>query len=647
MRGAYSYHIKLLFKRILFLLVLFQVGRIYFFTVNYSRYSDLPLGDILQSFVVGIRFDLAAITMFNSVFIIFSLLPFRVLLNKYYQWFLKYLFVIVNFFLLSANVIDSHYFPFTQKRSTFDLSHTILDSDFFSLLYEYSRDYWFALVFSLVLTVILFRFYPKAKQKEWQVNTPFLFFKRFLVVMMFIGLFLVAARGVGYRPIAITSAAQWTHPKTIALTLNTPFTIIKTIYKKGLNELHYFDDNQLKTIFNPIRNYSNGAFRRKNVVVLILESFGKEYSDYNSLKSITYTPFLDSLSRQALYFNYSFANGQISMESVSSILNSSPSLMSTPYLISPYASNRVDGLANLLSKEGYYTAFMHGGNNGSMDFDKFAFMSGFKDYYGKNEYGNLKDYDGNWGIFDEPFLQYSIREMNTFKRPFFTTIFTLSSHHPYTIPECYKGVFKEGSLKIHKSVLYADFALKQFFKEAQKQDWFNNTLFVITADHTSISETSYYQHGMGAYAVPIIFYSPQDSLLKGSSDKLVCHTDIMPGILDYLHYPDSFYAMGKSVFDSLQPSYFLNYRSNKYLFSDDSFYAEILEDSVMTVYRYKTDSLLTNNLLKDKQEQKTDSLRDFLEQKKLVFKAMKQTYNNNLIYNRSYYSNFKIEKQKP
>ena len=112
-----------------------------------------------------------------------------------------------------------------------------------------------------------------------------------------------------------------------------------------------------------------------------------------------------------------------------------------------------------------------------MGFDNFAYAAGIDEYYGMNEYVKNKDFDGNWGIFDEEFLQFYATKLNSFKEPFVSSVFTLSSHHPYTIPEKYKGKFRKGPLKILEAVSYSDFSLRQFFKTASKMSWYENKTY--------------------------------------------------------------------------------------------------------------------------------------------------------------------------
>jgi phosphoglycerol transferase MdoB-like AlkP superfamily enzyme len=528
--------------------------------------------------------------------------------------------------------MDSEYFSFTQKRSTFDIFGTLGNDDFTNMLGSYLKDYWLIFLLSIILTYLIIKLYPRAKT---ELPLPVYNFKNILkksLIFFFIAALNVASiRGFDHRPIAITSAAKFSSPQTVSLTLNTPFTILKTLNKESLEYKSYFNLKKQQTLFSPIKQYNDSVFNKKNVVIIILESFGKDYSALYHPSRKGFMPFLDSLSKSSLFFQYSFANGQRSMEALPSILNSSPSLMNKPYITSQYASNKTRGLASVLKNEGYYTSFMHGGSNGTMDFDKFCYMSGFLDYYGKNEYPNPKDYDGNWGIFDEPYLLYSIDMMDRFKKPFLNTIFTLSSHHPYKIPEQYQGVFPEGKLEIHKSVAYADHALKVFFNKAKKTDWYNNTLFVITADHTSQSTTSYYFSQMGNYAVPIIFFAPNDSTINKHSKKIAQHIDIMPSILDYLGYSKPFYSFGSSLFNDKRENFYVNFLNDRYVFAKGDFACTFYDEEVHSIYQWKSDSTLRKNLIKK------GNIKSEFEKNQLPYlKSIIQTYNNDLIDNKAF-----------
>jgi phosphoglycerol transferase MdoB-like AlkP superfamily enzyme len=226
-----------------------------------------------------------------------------------------------------------------------------------------------------------------------------------------------------------------------------------------------------------------------------------------------------------------------------------PSWMDRPYSGSNYATNTIESLAGLLGESGYHTSFFHGGNNGTMGFDNFARLAGVTNYYGRNEYNNEKDYDGHWGIWDEPFLQFFARQLQVFPQPFFSSVFTLSSHHPYNVPMKYYDRFREGTIPILKSIQYADFALGEFFKTARYMPWYQNTLFVFTADHAAQSVERIYSSSTGRYAIPIAFFCPSDTVLRGTDSTVAQQIDIMPTVLNYLGYPRPFFAFGESLLD--------------------------------------------------------------------------------------------------
>jgi phosphoglycerol transferase MdoB-like AlkP superfamily enzyme len=260
---------------------------------------------------------------------------------------------------------------------------------------------------------------------------------------------------------------------------------------------------------------------------------------------------------KSLVFENGFANGHRSIEGIPAVVASIPTLMYEPYTTSRYAGNTVTSLANVLGPEGYQTSFMHGGNTNSMNFESFARQAGYATFYNRNSYPFPdRDYDGYWGIFDHLFLQQCVKEFSETQQPFFSSIFTLSSHYPYALPKEYKNTFPKGSLPIHENVGYADEALRQFFASASKTDWYNSTLFVITADHTSLSEHPQFQTKVGSLRIPIILFHPNDSTLIGRQPQIVQQIDIQPTILDLLGYDKPFFSLGVSAFNS-EPDHFV------------------------------------------------------------------------------------------
>jgi phosphoglycerol transferase MdoB-like AlkP superfamily enzyme len=462
-----------------------------------------------------------------------------------------------------------------------------------------------------------------------------------LFIPLVIALAIGGARG-GYRhstrPITISNAARFVEtPRDVALVLNTPFSLLRTSGKKVLTKYEFFTEEKLNKIYNPhYKPVPGGEFKKENVVIIILESFAREYIGSLSgfLEGGTYkgyTPFIDSLLKESLTFDVSLGNGKKSIDAMPSILASLPSL-ETPYIISHYANNDLEGLATHLRKKGYYTAFYHGAPNGSMGFDSFARMSGFEDYVGLDQYPDKNDFDGMWGVWDEPFLKFFAEKMNSFPEPFLASVFTISSHHPFEVPEKYRGKFRKGAAPIVEVVGYTDFALREFFTIISKEPWFQNTLFVITADHTNESVHKEFQNDFGSYSIPVIFYKP-GSNIKGMKMRIAQQIDIMPTILNYLNYDEEYIAFGNDLFDDTKESFGFNTNGNNYHLYMRDHILQMIDNKPVGLYNYKNDIFLDTNLLS-----RDTSLVRVMEEK---LKAVIQTYNARLIDN-----NLVVKKEK-
>jgi phosphoglycerol transferase MdoB-like AlkP superfamily enzyme len=633
----YLYHLKLTGKKILVILLLFTLSRLFFYILNAHYFDNVGKLEFIKLMFIGVRFDLSLFSWINFLFVLLYLIPFSLRDHKLYQNTIDLAMYLINSILLGTNFMDAKYFDFTNKRTTADIFSFVEQNkaEVKTLIPQFLLDYWYVValwIVSIVLGWILFPKFKVGKAPSYLYNKRQNFFEYAGFVVVF-GLLFLAARGTGLKPLTTSDAARFTNVQNTPIVLNTPFVVLKTFDKPYLKELHYFNEKELKANYSPIRNYSKGGeFRKMNVVIFIMESFSKEYIGYfNHGKG--YTPFLDSLASQSLIIEHAFANGKRSIEAMPAIIASVPSLMEEPYLSSSYSTNLIQSLPNLLKNKGYYTSFFHGGTNGTMGFDNFAGIAGYDKYFGRNEYGNEKDFDGNWGIFDEPFLQFFANKMNSFKQPFFTTDFTLSSHHPYTIPAAHKNQFKAGTLPIHISISYADYSLKRFFQTASKMPWYKNTLFIITADHTAQAEKEYYQNRTGRYMIPIIYFCPSDPSLKGMKDIVSQQIDIMPSVLDYLHFPDSFFSFGSSCFNKDELHFALNLPDAhlQYIIGNYALNTDI--EHISTVYDFVNDSLQKINLIHDK--------KSFLVQWDKQTKAFMQTYSFCLINNRMRVENFK------
>jgi arylsulfatase A-like enzyme len=557
-----------LLRRLGLVLGLYVLLRAIFLVCNDNTFSQANARQIGLAFLSGLRFDLSAIAAINFPFILLSFLPRQSEPSPGYARLLKGVFLGLNIPFLLINVVDLEYFKFTGRRSTLDLLGVAGDAGVkWPALVGY---YWPLALIGLGLSAALYLLYGRAPKRP-ALTPGRLNVWVWLLNLAAVGpLCLVAFRGgLQMRTLNPAQAMPEAPGELAQLALNSSFTVLKSYHKKHLARYGGFRGrDELLAYLRPLVDGPKilaDEPRHDNVVILILESFSAEYCGAGNRGS-RYTPFLDSLASQSLFFTHNYANGRRSIEAMPSILAGLPSLMSESLLESIYQNNHLLGLGALLAPHGYTTSFFHGGQNGTMRFDTFARRAGIQNYFGLNEYPNKKDFDGHWGIFDEPYLQYVAHALTAQKPPFAAAIFTLSSHHPYPIPEKYRGRFKKGTLAIHESIGYTDFALEQFFATARQQPWYSNTLFIITGDHTQKLETPEYQNLLGQYRVPLLFHHPQLKFSGVATDRVTQHADILPSVLDYLQIQtDRRLLFGKSVFRQGEGRAFLHSNGHYWL----------------------------------------------------------------------------------
>lgn len=466
-------HWKKFFKRILLLCFIYSISRIafYLYNIKINEFDRLIL-----ALIEGIRFDLSALLYINLPLLFLLLIHYFSPKSKLLNRLINLLFYLINIPFIILNNIDIIFYSFNLKRSTIDFFNFITYTDLKNVYFNYLFEYWPITLLSFLQIWILIKIKQLPNLFKRKINH---------ILLIIVGLFIliIGLRGgtqlKPIKPIHAGVLLKSGHPEVV---LNTPFTILHSYNQENLKNIKYYDTIN-KLDFNPVHNYKNGNFNKSNVVIIILESFSKEFIGYYN-SGDGYTPFLDSLMNTGLVLENAFANGVRSIEALPAITASIPSLMTESFITTPYANNHIVSIAEILKKEGYSTSFFHGGEKGTMGFYEYCQKVGFENYYGKDQHTNKEDYDGNWGIYDQPFFQFFANKLNQTKEPFFSTFFSLTSHPPYQLPQELSEKFPKGELAIHQSIGYSDYALKKFFEEAQSMKWFDNTLFVITADRS-------------------------------------------------------------------------------------------------------------------------------------------------------------------
>ena len=625
--------------------VVYAIARAAFLAENWTLLHTALTTEALRGSLV---FDTSAILVTNIPYIVLMLLPLHLKETTLWHRLCRWVFVVVNALALAVNLADAVYFPYTLRRTTTTVFGEFSnESNLWGIVGTELLHHWYLMLLFVLVCYSLWRLclMPRLQARQlswWRYDLTA------LLSLVAVAPFVVAGIRGGFatavRPITISNANQYVdRPTDAALVLNTPFSLYRTIGKNVFAVPHYFDSQEeLEAVYSPIHYPTtlptplgsaaslveelptspspqkttlpphlptSTSPQKKNVVVLIVESFGREYigalnRQLEQGRYRGYTPCVDSLISLSTTFTHSYCNGRKSIDGMPSILSSIPMFVE-PFFLTPASMNHVSGLAGLLRDEGYQTAFFHGAQRGSMGFMAFARSTGFQHYYGREDYeadprfGGEADFDGMWAIWDEPFLQYYCTKMSEMQQPFMTAVFTASSHHPYQIPEKYKAQFPEEGIVMHKCIRYTDMALGKFFRQAARQPWFSNTIFVLTSDHTNMSDHDYYQTDLGGFCSPIVVYEPGDTLRQPGEvqDKVAQQIDIMPTVLGMLGYDKPYCAFGQDLFGTPpQDTWAVNYLNGIYQYVKHGHVLQFDGQSTRAVYSLE-DSLMQHSLL--------------------------------------------------
>ncbi len=584
-------------------------------------------------------FDTSAILYTNALYAILMLIPLHWKEKDWWQKMAKWVYVVINSICIIANLADAVYFQYTGRRTNWSVFKEFSnEGNIGDVVGVELLNHWYLMLIGIVLItgLILLYMQPRGKFRLRMLKDYLIYYAIHIICFgLYIPITVAGMRGgatTAVRPITLSNANQYVNRSSeVALILNTPFSMIRSINKDVFVDPKYYSREELDRIYQPVIIPADTlVMNKKNVVVLIIESYGREYiGGYNPLPvldgnanpqqttdngqrttdngQLSLTPFTDSLIQRSLTFDYTFANGRKSIDGMPSILSSIPRFIE-PFFLTPAALNKVSGLAGELGKVGYESAFFHGAENGSMGFEAFAHATGYKAYLGRTEYNQDKrfngdkDFDGMWAIWDEEFLQFYALQMSQMKQPFITSVFTASSHHPYKVPDRYQNIYKDepdDPNVLCKCIRYVDNALRLFFETAEKQPWYKNTIFVLTADHTNLTARPEYQTDLGVFSVPIIIFDPSGDIKPERRHCIAQQIDIMPTIMGHLGYKNPYVAFGQDLLntpDSL--TWAVNNTEGIYQYVKGDYVLQFTDDGhAKALYNYKKDWFLKQNLL--------------------------------------------------
>ena len=623
--------------RLLILYLILLITQVVFYFYNQSIVGNIQLSALPMMLKGAIKFNTVSILYLNTVFLLLSLLPFKFREKKWYQKMLFWIYTISNSIgIVVMNLADAVYYRYTFKRITSEELHFFRENDNTgNVILKSMGENWYLILIGIALIALMVFLYKKIPYSGSSIKKKGIYYPLHVILLAFGVLFYVfgirSSFDLKARPVTLSYAAFYTQsaPQTSVI-LSNPFCTLRTIRMKDFQVLEYFDEETAEKIFTPY-HYPSGNFKyqigRKNIVFFILESFNREHSKYmmpHLNKGNGYTPFLDSLMREGFVFTNTFSNGRKSIEALPSILASIPSYKK-PFPLLPESVGEMKALPSILMDYGYSTHFFCGTTENQMGFEAIGKMEGIRHFYNRTHFEKLhpgENRSNEWGIWDMDFLLYAENEFNQLDTPFFAAIYTLTSHHPFNLPEEYQGKMPSGVNPLQPCVAYTDLSIRKFFEAARTEPWFDNTIFVFVADHASgYNAYEESQTAKGSTAIIYFLYTPDHSL-QGNSHEIVQQLDIMPTMLGLMGYEKPYFAFGRDVFNEPERrAVATNCVNQIYQCITDSL--SIYMDDEQTLYAYAaTDTLQQHDIL-DLNNAEQRNLNDY-------FKAILQAYTTQL-----------------
>ena len=588
--------LALLVWRIVLLYAVLMLCRTAFYLYNAAVLGPLTWAEAWPLLAGALKFDTASVVYADGVFILLSLLPLPLRERRWYRAVLFWYYVAVNAVLVVAtNLADTVYFRYTQKRFTADEIFFADNDNSLQLVGKFMAENWYLVLLWIALTALLAWGYRRRVREESIFSRGWAYYIGNTVIFAAAAGLSVAGMRGGMtrmtRPITLSNATLYTADSGKAnLILSNPFCILRTIGSAGsVKYKKHFAPEELTRRFTPVHQPADSAavnLAGRNVVVFIMESMSAEHSAYlcpevyadREVKG--FTPFLDSLMQNGLVFKRMYANGTRSIQAMPSVLGSLPSFR-TPFVLMPQSLGESRQLPAMLADKGYATLFFCGSEHGSMGFGAYARSAGVERLVSREDYEarhGTGDFDGYWGIWDEPFLQFMGEELAATPEPFFATLFTLSSHHPFVVPEQYAATLPDGYTRIHKGVAYDDQAFRRFFHRFGGEEWFRRTIFVFIADHVSSEKFAEKTRSYPGNMHIVGFIHTPDGALQGEVREVTQQLDIMPTVLGLTGNTEPYFAFGRDVLNEPQrPRWSVSYDGKFRALTDDG--AVVLDDS--------------------------------------------------------------------
>jgi phosphoglycerol transferase MdoB-like AlkP superfamily enzyme len=573
----------------LFALLIMSLQRVILYFLNLEEFQELNEFDTFLAFINGVRIDLITLLTFTGV--LFLYLTYI----EYWRKFVGVIWLLIFLIIFTINFGDTIYFPFVHRHISNEIYLIGNDLEF---ILDIGEEYILeVMIYLFSLIIISYLWFKILRIKIGRRDIALL--KRILLSTLLLSLIFIGIRSkFDGKPFGISDAFIDGKVEIANLSLNGFFSIYRSSKREGFK---YMESNEALKISKELisskdTEFVNSEFPfqrrfidlkddRPNVVILFIESLTSKYVDSFGDGNFSVTPFLDKLAKDGVSFKNFYANGQRSIEGVTSLLTGFPSISGIPNLGYGLELSNFSYLGDLAYKNGYRTLGMQSSKRSSFRIDQLFQLAGFHEFYGSEDMRDCIDFERDielpfGAVWDGNSLRFLSEKLKDENRPFLSLLFTASTHFPYRLPSDNFERYPHSDTGLNgylNSLNYLDSELEKFFKRSEKEKWFENTIFIVTGDHTIGKGVNFKRESFEHFQIPLIIYSPK-YLKSEIRDEVSSQIDILPTVMDLANLQSNFSSFGNSLFGD-RAEFAILKEGTRMIFKDRDSYKN-LENSV-------------------------------------------------------------------
>lgn len=561
-KGVFENRVGLFLLFTILLIGISMVGRI-FLLIKSSTEIDFTVANILGIFLVGLFSDfLSALYAGIPLVLYLWAVPDRVFQKQGHELALRVIFFAIAFSLIFNGIAEWFFWDEFNTRFNFiAVDYLVYTTEVVGNIYQSYPVEWLLLITAFFSVLIVYFLRNKIELS----NTTYLPFKKrsiYLGGYLLAIVFIFAAFSNKYHRFSNNEYVN-------ELAGNGLYELFSAYRHNEIDYDQFYKRESDQEAFQKVRQLlktpeaeftsseplsierkitNAGPEKRLNVVMISVESFSADFMEhFGNTEGIT--PFLDSISDHSLLFTNLYATGTRTVRGLEALSLCIPPTPGQSIVRRPDNEN-LFSIGKVFESKGYKSEYIYGGY-GYFDNMNYFFENNSYDVVDRVALNDDEiDYENVWGVADENLFDLALKEMdkNTKTNPVFAQVMTTSNHRPFTYPD--------GRIDIPShtgrsgAVKYTDYAIGKFIKEASQHPWFNNTIFIIVADHCA-SSAGKTEMPIHKYHIPMLIYSPAN-IQPGTMDRLMSQIDIGPTVLGLLNFSYTSKFFGYDIF-KLEP----------------------------------------------------------------------------------------------